>query len=474
MPTPPGNHVIDMPQLRHYLRTAVPADGADIMKDAFISCEPGAMEIISFCLQLRGNPRTRRSVTAVGTECRRLHRNRAATPPDWYQFLVNHVMGMFRQWRTYAYPHGGRLDDSTLTHSLSRRDRRALGYSGTVQVTLPTLQSQATAASQQLFTDMGGQSVVVWFDNWYCERYGTSFSQPVLSTDLTAVAVLLLTSSDDTAASRTRRQTAPPYAGPVGLHHMAMRIATVDTDVQDAAVALLTAVHNLTQLEMDGSEVRVPLDVSRPSRTALQWRPMSLAEHRVSSNVELLHFLDDIRALRSTVNGPMPLLVDEKIYYTVSRMLHSRVFVGYDVAGWLKDMPLLYGVWHPYKYALTVVYRRFFPVFALLESTGEPNQNVQPRVHRKVVFMEKLFAAILLCGHRLHARLVRALATAEDGSATQNCVNSHHMMLLLLPEHVHVLGLFTRCAIAKRVTVCACGVCMLVLNWLLVKHNYIQ
>ena len=56
-----GDLLVNMPLLRHYLRNGSPGNGEELMTDYFLALEPGAGEILKFCLQLRGNPRTRRS-----------------------------------------------------------------------------------------------------------------------------------------------------------------------------------------------------------------------------------------------------------------------------------------------------------------------------------------------------------------------------------------------------------------------------
>ena len=60
--------------------------------------------------------------------------------------------------------------------------------------------------------------------------------------------------------------------------------------------------------------------------------------------------------------------------------------------------------WHAYKYQAKTIHREFFPIFALLES---PLHAVGVRViaQRKLLYLEKLFAALLLAGPRLQEHL---------------------------------------------------------------------
>ena len=309
----------------------------------FLGMEPGAGELLKFCLQLRGNPRTRRSEHAVRGEWRMVHGGRAAS--KWFTSLAEHCFGAFRQWRKFGFPWAARLEDEGLSQKLSKRDRSKLKYTGAVKPRLPALNVQAADAFRALRDELVGKQALVWLDNWYCERYGTDPLQPVMSTDVTAVAVLLLDSADDRPAARTRSHDLPTFRGHVGLLHLTMRVEEVANEVNITLVRMLKRVQEVTATPWSGTAIRVPLDIQRPARRALHWRPYSLSELRVSSNVELTHLLADLLALQERTGHVLPLLVDEKVHYAISRMLLSRGFNPWDVKGWLHRVPLLYGVW---------------------------------------------------------------------------------------------------------------------------------
>jgi hypothetical protein len=175
---------------------------------------------------------------------------------------------------------------------------------------------------------------------------------------------------------------------------------------------------------MEAAWVRVPLDLQRPARKSLQWRALTLSEYRVSANAELLHVLGDVRALQAHSGLDMPLLVDEKVHYAISRLLYSQPFGELDGAAWLRRVPMLYGVWHPYKQTLSLVYRAFFPVFALLEFTGCPALGSPIRMQRKVLYMEKVCAALLLAGQSLRADVDRVLAAPPANAAIRVQITS--------------------------------------------------
>ena len=328
--------------LRQYLLSGRPQTGEDILADHFIGLEPGAAEVIRFILHLRSNPRTRRSMETVRWQW---HQERTGgRAARWLAELCQQVMAMWRQWRRMAFPTLPLVVEHDLTHSLSRANRRRLGWTGAVTAELPSLAKQATAAWDKMMADLRDQQVVVWLDNWYCERYGANPAQPVASTDLSALAVLILSTADDRPASHTRSHSLPPYSGHVSMLHLTIRVPTVAAEVTSSLRELIQKVAKLARRPPGRTSIRVPLDIDRPARPSLHWRPLTLTEKRVSTNTELFLVLQDLLPLRTRTGNVVPVLVDEKVHYAVTRMLLARSFRSWDLRGWLSGMPLLYGV----------------------------------------------------------------------------------------------------------------------------------
>ena len=236
---------IELPLLRLYLRTATPDSGTDILFDAFHRLEWGAVILLRFYLAMRANRRTRRSVQVVANIWRRTRRNPQSRTPLWYRSLLRHVMGLFRQWRLFAYPNLRRRADAALTEALPRSTRRHLSYTGAVQVELPTLKVQSAAAATQLWDHIRDRQVLVWLDNWYAERYTANPSRPVLSTNVTAFAVLVLEDTTTTTTVTTRSHRLPHFPGHLTLHMMSIRVDGVDAAVQRSLASLVTAAQSI-------------------------------------------------------------------------------------------------------------------------------------------------------------------------------------------------------------------------------------
>ena len=60
------------------------------------------------------------------------------------------------------------------------------------------------------------------------------------------------------------------------------------------------------------------------------------------------------------------------------------------------------------------MFRAFFPVFAILDHTGMPSLGTPLRTTRKLVYLEKLMAALLLNGAQVRVTLETAVANASS------------------------------------------------------------
>ena len=216
---------IQYPPLRQYLRAATPDTGVDILQDAFTGLEEGARQLLRLCLGLRANPKTRKKPEEVAREWRRTRRMAYADRARWYNRLVNTLMAMFRTFRTYAFPMLPRNVEHGLQDTLPRRARRLLGYVGAVKVNVPTMRQAAESARRELWDQLKDRDAVLWCDNWYLQRYSTNPDAPVLSQDVTAMAVLLLREGPGAApAARTRSRDIPVFPGHLTLDDMASAI----------------------------------------------------------------------------------------------------------------------------------------------------------------------------------------------------------------------------------------------------------
>ena len=107
------------------------------------------------------------------------------------------------------------------------------------------------------------------------------------------------------------------------------------------------------------NELRVPLDVQRPCVTSLPWYPVNLSDTCVSSQVGLLKYLRFCKHINEhTEYGVSPLLVDINIFYRIMKMSWSAAYGRWDIATLLRGTPPCFGLWHAYKFCVTLTCRK--------------------------------------------------------------------------------------------------------------------
>lgn len=88
-----------------------------------------------------------------------------------------------------------------------------------------------------------------------------------------------------------------------------------------------------------------------------------------------------------------------------------------------------YLVWHAYKYLVKTVHRVFFPLFCLLENT-DLVAGGKVFAQRKLLYLEKLFAALLLAAPRVKDQLRARLAQLREVDMTAQEMDDKRAILL--------------------------------------------
>ena len=81
------------------------------------------------------------------------------------------------------------------------------------------------------------------------------------------------------------------------------------------------------------------------------------------------------------------------------------------------------------------MFRAFFPVFAILDHTGMPSLGTPLRTTRKLLYLEKMMAALLLNGAQLRVALEAAVASANS-PGIQNSSSVHWGLWVSCPSGV--------------------------------------
>ena len=211
-----------------------------------------------------------------------------------------------------------------------------------------------------LWGELAGRACVLWYDNFYKRLYHATPRAPITTWNTTVMSVMRRQSDEGRASV---------FEGYPSLEQLWSRLDIVAQDLSDMATDRLpTLVGEVGAQPFEEWEFRVPLDVPRDRARAPVWRPFNLSEDVVSGQVGMLRVL---RFLKETVvphvRAPLPLLVDVNLWYRQVKLVYGREAQRWDAAAALEQLPPLYGIWHPYKQVLHVLYRRLLPLFVFVQ-----------------------------------------------------------------------------------------------------------
>lgn len=133
---------INMPLLRHFLRSSRCANGADVLRRACADGEPGAISLVLLAIKLRSNRRTRRTFIQVQAT---YGLNKL---PRWYTVLSNQLWRLYTLMHSLCEPQGDRVVEGV---SLPRSLQRRFASTGALRVNRLTLKEQAEAQAKELW-----------------------------------------------------------------------------------------------------------------------------------------------------------------------------------------------------------------------------------------------------------------------------------------------------------------------------------
>ena len=104
--------------------------------------------------------------------------------------------------------------------------------------------------------------MLVWFDNWYWERYSSDPGTPVRSLNISAVAVLHI-------------PDLRPFPGHRSYQDMHRGVADMVRFLRSELGTIVSKCEGIIAEPIDETWIRVPLDFNRENMRSLQWRPIS-------------------------------------------------------------------------------------------------------------------------------------------------------------------------------------------------------
>ena len=300
---------------------------------------------------------------------------------------------------------GGRMLGREAGQTLRRHGAVAVGPGGLVN-----LRQRGSRRFAELWHDIELQQCVMWFDNYVRPHSYVDPARGFHLFDCTAFAVM-------------RVERLPPFPG---MPHLAdlfdCRRQFVEELVEyhDAFSRLLETVQGMTFRRQD---VRVPLDVVRAVGRSPEWCPFAISDKCVSSQEGLVNALGWSVEVAVQSLAPMPVCVDENLHYRLLKLCYGENSQRYDVRSLLNRCPPLYGVWHAYKYVVTVVHRTYYAhCVYLLNGTVDVGRTFP--AERRIRSIEMLLAVLLEARTLVKAGLTSAVVAAALADRNRSTVQT--------------------------------------------------
>ena len=372
---------MDPKPFRKFLAEYMYSTPLALMTDA---CNGGpAEEFVEWSLALRKDRHSRHTLAEVRASLRK------QVKPRWWNTTANETFSLWRVMSLRCVPRSEQCYVPDL--SLGRKSRRLLSSTGVTSSRPPNVADEAAKAAEDLWAGCYGQQVCMWIDNWYRKQYTVDPLNQDKSLSLVVTAILHV-------------PIHPMYPGHLTRPQLVGNLDTRRMTLLSTRPLLLQAMRHLTSSPVERTFIRVPLDVVRHDAISPQWRPFYTSDNPPGTHSELLKVLEMCSTVQQHTTHSMPLCVDMKIHGAVLKMLYSPSYERWDMHRFLRAMPLMYGIWHPYKHCLTLIYRRFYGLLMLLE---RPELKFGDKVPTrfKVAHMERTIASLLLLPNDVKNRL---------------------------------------------------------------------
>ena len=202
---------------------------------------------------------------------------------------------------------------------------------------------------------------------------------------------------DCTVFGMLRVHQHPPFPGLPAVSELVGRRLELGRELLDYHDTFLQTLSYVQTMGLVAGDIRVPLDVVRSTGNSPRWCPLAVSACPVTSQVGLIRMLGWCEEISQHAALPLPLCVDENIHYRLLKLAYGQKTHRYDFRGVLARCPPLYGVWHAYKYVVTLVHRVFFSQFVFL-ANGEvaPGRTFPSKLRLRTV--EMMIATLM--GHR--------------------------------------------------------------------------
>lgn len=416
-------------ELRDFLTSKTYRSARHLVREA---CQGGAARpFVEYAMSLRANRRSRRGIHQL-RQALNACETAGRKPPVWFSVFEKEVYLLWRSHRQMAAPR--KIVKSDLRVLVTRQTRRLLARAGLVRHTEIPLQKVAASYFTDLWSSMANDTFVMWMDNWYRQRFLTCPVLKQASLDVSVLAVLKCNA------------VGVPWTGHPTTNDVVNRIDVLVNELCVSQHNLRSGLLPFQRLQiLDPRSIRAPLDLARPARRCLQWRPFMMCESRTGTKIELLDLLTMLNQVQQHSSNTMPLLIDSNIYYQLMKLAHCKYLERYDFGHWIQNIPLIYGVWHAYKSVCLLFFRRFLPILAFVMNS-EVNAETPIYSYPKLITIEKIIAGLWVHSYELKVFLAdkikvykhRTRPHTEKTSLGLTTLEALHIML-----HEYIPAIFT-------------------------------
>ena len=343
------------------------------------------LPLLQLALDLRHNGKSRRNVGHVRATFG------SSRPTRWLTVLQKQVFSLYNIVRVLTYPRAERATGASYRGTMTQSIRRKLTMAGECTMNAPTISALASVQASHLWDSFEGQQITLWFDNY--RRYINEVDphSPYKTLNVIAVGVLHTT--------ELRQYHALP-----GLDVVVQCIPGV-VDYLVRCVGLLLQRSKVRNGPILRIWVRTPPDYARNAVVSLNRSPFWLSHLKCGSLVELLEFVRGLECLQVKTRRTVPFLIDMKMFYALLKMSFGASYAPWHVDQFLLGHPLLYGVFHPYKYLVELTHKAFAPIIKFLEHGGDLKARAVVPMKVKLRHMEKTIVGLFLATAANKARL---------------------------------------------------------------------
>ena len=161
---------------------------------------------------------------------------------------------------------------------------------------------------------------------------------------------------------------------------------------------------------------------------------MMLSQLRCGTKRDHLKLLNTIWHVQQATRHDLAMCVDMKIHYELLKHLYGQRYTSWNFQLHWSSLPLIYGVWHPYKHMITMLYRNFMPIICLIKrghTDFKEGDAVPTKV--KLLHMEKTILALGLNAAtyppRVQAKVDAFAVAAQNGPLTDMQSKSKELLL---------------------------------------------